>query len=130
MYCWHCLSSQGIIAAAPVHVFEKVELTFTATGKFSNPYTDVEVWVDLKGPHFNKRCYGFWDGGGTFRVRILALEPGTWSWVSGSNPSDPGLTGKKGSFQAIAWTEAEKQQNPKSPRHSSGNTQWACTSVE
>ena len=42
----------------------------------------------------------------------MALEPGTWSWVSGSSPSDPGLTGKKGSFEAIAWTEAEKEQNP------------------
>jgi hypothetical protein len=99
-------------AAAPVHVYEKVELTFTATGKYANPYTDAEVWVDLKGPHFAKRCYGFWDGGQTFRVRIMALEPGAWSWTSGSNPSDAGLTGKKGSFQSIAWTEEEKRQNP------------------
>ncbi len=98
--------------AAPVHVFEKVELTFTATGTYANPYTDVEVWVDLKGPDFNKRCYGFWDGGQTFRVRVTSLQPGTWTWVSGSNPSDPGLTGKRGSFQSIAWTEAEKRENP------------------
>jgi hypothetical protein len=101
----------SVAAAAPVHVFEKVELTFTATGKYTNPYTDVEVWLDLKGPHFNKRCYGFWDGGQTFRVRIMSLEPGTWSWVSGSSPADSGLAGKKGSFQSIAWTEEEKHQN-------------------
>lgn len=98
--------------SGPVHVFEKVEITFTATGHYGNPYTDVEVWVDLKGPNFAKRCYGFWDGDQTFRVRIMALEPGTWSWVSGSSPSDSGLTGKKGSFQSIAWTEKEKQENP------------------
>jgi hypothetical protein len=98
-------------AAAPIHVYEKVELTFTATGKYANPYTDAEVWVDLKGPNFAKRCYGFWDGAQTFRVRIMSLEPGTWSWVSGSNPPDAGLAGKKGSFESIAWTEEEKQQN-------------------
>jgi len=23
----------------------------------------VDVWVQLKGPGFDKRCYGFWDGG-------------------------------------------------------------------
>ena len=53
------LSSEAVIAAAPVHAYEKVELTFVAAVKHSNPYTDVEVWVDLKGPHFSKRCYGF-----------------------------------------------------------------------
>jgi hypothetical protein len=89
-----------------------VELTFAATGKYANPYTDAEVWVDLKGPNFAKRCYGFWDGGQVFRVRVMALEPGAWSWVSGSNPPDAGLAGKTGNFQAIAYTEAEKTQNP------------------
>ena len=102
----------GVRAAAPVHVFEKVELALSATAKYANPYTDVEVWVDLKGPHFNKRCYGFWDGGQTFRVRITSPEPGTWTWISGSNPADPGLAGRRGSFVSIPWTEEEKLQNP------------------
>ena len=102
----------SVSAAAPVHVYEKVEITLTAAGKYANPYTDVEVWVELKGPHFNKRCNGFWDGGQTYRVRIAPVEPGAWTWVSGSNPSDPGLAGKRGSFVGIPWTEAEKRQNP------------------
>ena len=50
------------MAAAPVHVWEKQELTFTSTRTFPNPYTDVRVWVDLAGPGFRKRVYGFWDG--------------------------------------------------------------------
>jgi hypothetical protein len=99
-------------AAAPVHVYQRVEIPLTAASKPANPYTDVEVWVDLKGPHFNKRCHGFWDGGQTWRVRITSTEPGTWTWVSGSNPSDAGLAGKRGSFVSIPWTEAEKRQNP------------------
>ncbi len=94
------------------HVWEKVEVTLVAKAKYQNPYTDVVVWVDLKGPGFEKRCYGFWDGGDTFRVRITATAPGTWSWRSGSKPADPGLTGIAGSFTSVNWTEAEKAENP------------------
>jgi hypothetical protein len=98
--------------AAPIHVYDKIELTFTATGRYANPYTDIEVWVDLKGPNFSKRCYGFWDGGQTFRVRIASVAPGDWNWVSGSTPADAGVAGKNGKFTSIAWTETEKQANP------------------
>ncbi len=99
-------------AAGPVHVWEKQELTFTAAGEAVNPYTDVTIWVDLTGPNFKKRVYGFWDGERTFKVRVVATEPGLWKWQSGSNPPEEGLAGKSGSFEAIDWTEQEKQQNP------------------
>ena len=102
----------GAAPAPSVHVWEKQELTFTAAQTYANPYTDVTVWVDLTGPGFKKRVHGFWDGGRTFRVRVLATQPGAWRWRSGSTPVDAGLTGKTGSFTATAWTEAEKQQNP------------------
>lgn len=103
------------VCAAPaptVHPWEKQELTFTSARSFHNPYTDVTVWVDLIGPNFKKRVYGFWDGGNTFRVRLLATVPGVWKWQSGSDPSDPGLSRRKGSFTAIPWSEEEKKQNP------------------
>jgi hypothetical protein len=98
--------------AGAVHTWQKVEVTLTAQKTYDNPYTAVEVWVDLQGPEFNKRCYGFWDGGGTFKVRVLATKPGTWRWVSHSNQEDSGLNGKQGTFQALAWTEAEESENP------------------
>lgn len=100
------------LAAAPVHVWEKQEVTLTAERSYANPYTDVVVWLDLSGPGFDKRVYGFWDGGSTYRIRVLATQPGTWSWKSGSNVDDPGLSGLKGSFAAVAWTDAEKLENP------------------
>ncbi len=100
------------IYAGDVHCWEKRELTFTATGTYSNPYTDVTVWVDLKGPGFAKRVYGFWDGGSTFRVRVAATAPGEWTWSSGSSPADAGLAGKTGKFAAVDWTAAEMQENP------------------
>ena len=95
-----------------IHLWEMQELTFTAENNYQNPYTEVTVWVDLKGPDFNKRIYGFWDGGQIFHLRLVATHPGIWTWKSGSNPEDPGLDGKSGSFTAVDWTEAEKNENP------------------
>jgi len=94
------------------HGWEKVEITLEAKKEYKNPYTDVDVWVDLEGPGFQRRCYGFWDGGSTFRVRVLAGAPGQWKWHSGSNPPDPGLNGVTGSFTAAAWTDEQKDENP------------------
>ncbi len=97
--------------AETYHVWEKVEITLHAKTTYDNPYKEVTLWVDLKGPGFDKRCYGFWDGGDTFRVRVMATAPGTWTWRSGSNPSDSGLTGSTGRFTATAWTEQELAAN-------------------
>ena len=96
-----------------VHCWEPVEVTLSAQKEYDNPYMDVDVWVDLKGPGFEKRVYGFWDGGNTFRVRLVAMAPGEWSYVSGSNQKDDeGLCALCGSFRAVAWSEEEKQENP------------------
>ena len=105
-----CSSNQTDVKT--YHVWEKVEITLNSKVKYTNPYTDATVWVDLKGPGFNKRCYGFWDGGDTFRVRVMATAPGTWTWSSGSQPEDSGLDGVSGSFNAIEWTETQKAENP------------------
>jgi len=94
------------------HVWEKVEITLTTNKSYENPYTDVEVWADLKGPGFCRRCYGFWDGDNTFRIRLLATTPGKWSWRTGSNQQDAGLNGKTGTFTAVDWDEARKNENP------------------
>jgi len=101
-----------LAAQNKVHVWEKQELAFTASNSYKNAYTDVTIWVDLKGPGFSKRVYGFWDGGQTFHLRLIATKAGTWTWKSGSTPEDPGLAGKSGSFTAVDWTEAEKTDNP------------------
>jgi len=94
------------------HPWEQQEIALQAQSQYANPHTDVEVWVDLEGPGFGKRCYGFWDGGGTFRVRIVGTRPGLWKWLSGSEPYDPGLSGKSGSFEVTPWDEEQLAQNP------------------
>src|ERR1039458_2526588 len=107
------LAAFGPVSAQPnMHVWEKVELTFHAQNSYANPYTNVDVWVDLKGPGFDKRCYGFWDGDDVLRVRVLATQPGKWTWRSGSNQKDAGLNNQRGNFTAVEWTEVEKTSVP------------------
>ena len=99
-----CLASP-----AQTKLWDKVEIELQAAQDYSNPYTEVEVWIDLKGPDFDKRCYGFWDGGRTWHIRIMATKAGQWTWTSGSNQADTGLNNKTGAFVATDWTEAEKR---------------------
>ncbi len=106
------LGTFNTVMADTYHVWEKVEITLRAKKSYENPYKNVQVWVDLKGPGFEKRCYGFWDGDDIFRVRVLATAAGAWRWRSGSNQSDAGLNGITGNFSAIGWSEAEKQESP------------------
>jgi hypothetical protein len=112
---WVLLVAVALTATAradTTRVLEKVEITLRSQQQYDNPYTDVEVWADLKLPCFDRRCYGFWDGDQTFRVRVLATTPGRWTWQSGANVADAGLTGVKGEFTAVPWTTAELDKNP------------------
>jgi len=94
------------------HVWEMQEIILQAQHDYANPYADVTVWVDLKGPGFDKRVYGFWDGGRTFRIRFVATAPGEWRWQTGSNqPTDAGLNAGAGALRAVAWTQAEIEAN-------------------
>ena len=94
-----------------IHVWEKHELRFRLSREYGNPYTDMTGWVELEGPGFRQRCYGFWDGGGEFVVRVAATSSGSWHWHGGSDPEDAGLCGQTGSFEAVEWSEDEKRAN-------------------
>ena len=103
----------SLSAQTAPHVWELQEIELRASQNYANPYVDVVLWVDLKGPGFSHRIYGFWDGGDVFRVRFVATSAGTWTWTSGSNqPADKGLNGQTGSFMAQEWTDEEKRDNP------------------
>ena len=38
------------------HTWQKIEINLEATNTYDDPYNDVDVYVDLKGPNFNRRC--------------------------------------------------------------------------
>jgi hypothetical protein len=99
-------------SAESFKTWQKIELSLVAQNEYDNPYTDAEVWVVLSGPDSEKRVWAFWDGGNTFKVRLLAEKEGQYSWRSYSNPPDEGLSGQTGTFSAAAWTEAELLENP------------------
>ena len=96
-----------------IHVWEMKEIKLNAEKVYENYYTDVTCWVELKGPDFDKRVYGFWDSGNNFIVRVVAEKPGKWQWISGSNqPDDKGLNNHSGTFTAIEWSNKDKEINP------------------
>lgn len=102
----------GCVKPKEVHVWELVEINLEAEDSYENPYTDVDVWVQLKGPDFDKKVWGFWDGDNVFKVRVVAIAPGEWKWQSGASVDDPGLVNKSGTFKAAAWLEDELKGNP------------------
>ena len=97
---------------AATHVYEVVEETFTANKTYANPYIDVDLWVTLNGPGGSYNIPAFWDGGGTFRVRLVATQPGNWTWSTGNQTGDNGLDNQTGAFKAVAWTGDEIEANP------------------
>ena len=107
------LATPPILGQNLCHLWEVREIVFAAEGDYINPYTEVAMWIDLKGPDSEKRIYGFWDGGKIFRIRVVLTKVGDWTWTSGSNqPKDRGLNLKSGSFTACEWSEQEKRANP------------------
>jgi hypothetical protein len=105
------MPSLARLQSGEVHVWQMQEITLAAARDYTNPYVDVECWVDLAGPGFKRRVHGFWDGGRTFKVRVVATHPGEWSWRVGSNRAeDPGLAGA-GTFRAVAWSETDVSGN-------------------
>ena len=111
-----CATETGVQNSADktqVRTWQMQEIVLQAQNIYDNPYLEVDTWLELQGPDFHKRIYGFWDGDNRFVYRIVATSPGEWSWRSASNqPQDLGLNDHQGSFTARGWSEAEKQQNP------------------
>ncbi len=106
------LASFGKAAPETIHIFEIKEIVLQAENEYDNPYTEVETWVQLTGPEFSRKIYGFWNGENEFVVRIAATKPGLWEWESHSNQDDNGLRDKSGEFTAVEWSEQEKDANP------------------
>jgi len=109
------LSTHFLIAqdSTVIHTWEMQEIILRTEKTYDNPYAEVTCWVNLKGPDFDRKVYGFWDGNNIFKVRLVATAPGNWQWTSGSNQkTDKGLNGQSGTFEAVEWTDQQKQANP------------------
>lgn len=81
-------------AAAKWAPFE-IELKGPSHG---NPFTDVELSANFGNNGKTYTAPGFYDGDGTYRIRLLVPESGTWSFTTSSNARS--LNGITGSFEA------------------------------
>lgn len=77
-------------------VFE-ASLQGPATG---NPYVDVQFGAKFRYRNRVVEAEGFYDGGGTYRVRLMPDELGEWSYTTHSNVA--ALDGKSGTFRVGA----------------------------
>jgi hypothetical protein len=81
------------------------EHTLHSTRAYSNPYADVALRVNYRGPQGQElRTYGFWDGDDIFRIRCPFPSAGLWRWRTTSEPADPGLDGLSGVVQVASYT--------------------------
>ena len=106
-------AAQARLQSGEAHVWDTQEITFEAARDYPNPYVDVTLWIELSGPGFSRKVYGFWDGGRTFKVRFVATAPGEWRWKVAATPADDaGLNGGSGALRAVGWSGPELAANP------------------
>lgn len=81
------------------------EQALTSTRAYDNPFADIVVSVDLKGPSGDSfSSAGFWDGGTSFKVRAMFPTPGRWTWrTTCSDPTNAGLHHRSGVVEVSAY---------------------------
>ncbi len=87
--------------------WNKYELVFNSSSVYENPVQDVKLMeVAFKSPTGRvKILNGFWDGGTTWKVRLMPDETGTWTYETKcSDLKNEGLNLKKGVFLCRANT--------------------------
>lgn len=65
-----------------------------------NPFVEIELSASFSQANRSIAVPGFYDGDGTYRIRFMPDNEGSWSYVTHSNISS--LAGKSGAFEATA----------------------------
>ncbi|MDF3129167.1 DUF4038 domain-containing protein [Kiritimatiellaeota bacterium B1221] len=78
-----------------------LEWRLTGAKTYSNPYTDLSVWLRFRHESGREmKRPAFWDGGSTWRIRFAIPEAsGTITWESFSDVADDGLNGNQGTIE-------------------------------
>jgi len=93
-----------IFGQTQAKIWNKLEINFTSSKVYENPLYQVKdfdvVFVSPSGRE--RKVYGFWDGGTSWKVRFMPNELGGWSWQSLCSDNDnSGLHEKTGIFRCI-----------------------------
>lgn len=86
-------------AAADVEQWGTYEVALPGP-ETGNPFIDVTVSARFSHGDRTVAARGFYDGGGTYRIRFMPDEPGAWHYVTSSSAA--ALDGKAGDFVASA----------------------------
>jgi hypothetical protein len=65
-----------------------------------NPFVDVTLSATFRYMHRTLNVAGFYDGDGSYKIRFMPDEIGTWTWTTASNSAT--LNGVSGSFECVA----------------------------
>ncbi len=91
--------------AADVELWHPIDISFTTTATFANPFQDVSLDATFTGPgNTVLKVPGFYDGGNTWKVRFAPTKVGNWTYVTSS--PDAKLGNVSGSVTCIANTQA------------------------
>ena len=109
---WEAVVAKENSAPIASVCWRPIQLEFSATSIYENPYRDVEVWIDLKGRESRYKVYGFWDGQSNWKVRFITTAPGRWQWTLHCSHDDPGLSNQQGSINTRIPNQGELESNP------------------
>jgi hypothetical protein len=88
----------GVLLGADVEQWDVVELSLQGPGD-GNPFVDVNLSARFTCDDQTIECRGFYDGGGTYRIRFSPPKQGTWKYVTSSNRAV--LADQSGEFRCI-----------------------------
>ncbi len=79
-------------------------LAFETVRDYANPFLDLSVMAEFKGPSGRTiRREAYWDGGRSYKVSFAPTEVGVWNYTL-SAPADSGLDGVNGEVEAIPYS--------------------------
>lgn len=94
------LAAQTPVYSEAVEQWGIQEVAVYSSRAYANPFTDVTLECRFRSGEKEVVVDGFYDGHGTWKVRLMPEVQGTWTFTTAS--SDPALDRKTGSFQVRA----------------------------
>jgi hypothetical protein len=89
----------------PVARWDHTEINLQGPSS-GNPFIDVTLSATFRNQNRSLTVPGFYDGGGSYKIRFMPDEVGAWTWTTKSNQA--ALDGKWGSFECVAPGEGNR----------------------
>ena len=104
------IGARAISPAPKAHMviareWQAVEITFTSSQVYANPFLDVDVTAVFVAPSGATLTRpGFWDGGDVWKVRMAPTELGLWRYrITASDPTNMGLNPPEGQVISLPY---------------------------